>query len=146
MLVNLSAVDAQGRNTTKTFQGEAVTVAQQAVDMAALLTDFYAVSDLGTSKYNIIAETAAAQAVGNPAANKDEAAVLRLQLANGVIASHRIPAPAKDAQGVFLYITGGVVDINNALITDYVANFLAAGAFTIQGQVVTAVLSGYLED
>lgn len=145
MKVTLSAYDAQGRTTTKSFEGEATTVAQQVTDVGALLPDFLAVSDLGTVKYSISVETAAANAEG-PASNKDEGAVLRLQLADGSIASHRIPAPAKDGSGLFNYVVGGIVDIANADIVAYVANFEAAGAFTIQGQVVTAIQSGYLED
>lgn len=145
MKVVLSAYDAQGRSTTKSFEGEATTVAQQVTDAGALIPDFLAVSDLGTVKFSISVETAEANVPG-PAANKDEGAVLRLQLADGSIASHRIPAPAKDGSGLFNYIVGGVVDIANADIVAYVANFLAAGAFVIQGQVVTDILSGYLED
>lgn len=145
MKVTLSAFDAQGRTTTKSFEGKATTVAQQITDATALLADFVAVSDVGTVKYSISVETASAVASG-PAANKDEGAVLRLQLADGSLASHRIPAPAKDGTGLFNYIVGGVVDIANADIVAYVANFEAAGTFLIQGQEVTAIQSGYLED
>lgn len=144
MNVVLSGFDAQGRPTTKSFEGEAATLAQQVTDMTALLADFVAVSDLGTTKYSASQETASVQAAG-VAGNKDEGAILRLSLADGSVASHRIPAPKKDAAGVFTYITGGVVDVTNAAIVAYVANFLAAGAFKIQGQEVTGVISGYLE-
>lgn len=144
MNVVLSAFDAQGRPTTKSFEGEATTLAQQAIDMTALLADFVLVSDLGTTKYSASEETASVNAVG-AAANKDEGVILRFQLADGSIGNHRIPAPAKDAAGVFNYVSGGVVDINHVDIVAYVANFLAAGPFLIQGQPVTALISGYLE-
>lgn len=146
MKVTLSAFDAQGRSTTKSFEGEATTVAQQITDMASLIPDFLAVSDLGTVKFSVSVETAETNAVGSAAANKDEGAVLRLALADGKQVSHRIPAPAKDINGVFNYITGGVVDTGHADIVAYIANFEALGAFTIQGQTVASVQSGYLED
>jgi len=147
MLVSLLAFDGQGRPTTKEFNGEATTVAQQITDMTALLTDFTAASDLGWTGYNMLALQAAAQAVGGAYANKDEAARLILALSNGRQYNMRIPAPKKNAgTGVYEYITGGTVDITNAIITDLVANFEAAGAFQISpGVTVSSIVRGYLE-
>lgn len=142
----LSAIDAQGRGTTKRFSGLAATVAAGQTDMTALITDFLAVSDLGTSKYSTGVDTVAVNAVGSPAANKDEAVNIRLQMTDGSIENFRIPAPAKDANGVFEYVTGGVVDIANANIVAFFANFQATGQFRINGKVVQSILSGTLED
>lgn len=141
----LSAVDAQGRATTKSFTGLAATVAAGQTDMTALLVDFALVSDLGTAKYSTSVDTVAVTAAG-AAANKDEAANVRLQMTDGSIENFRIPAPIKDANGVFVYITGGNVDVGHADITGFFANFLAAGQFRINGKVVQSILSGTLED
>lgn len=142
----LSALDAQGRSTTKRFSGLAATVAAGQTDMADLITDLLAVSDLGTSKYSTAVDTVAVNAVGNAAANKDEAVNVRLQMTDGSIENFRIPAPAKNASGVFEYVSGGAVDIANANIVAFFANFLAGGQFRINGKVVQSILSGTLED
>lgn len=141
----LSAVDAQGRSTTKSFVGTATTVAAGVTDMTALLADFAAVSDLGTSKYSTAVDTVAVTAAG-AAANKDEAVNIRLQMTDGSIENFRIPAPAKDAGGLFEYVSGGAVDVANADIVAFFANFLAGGVFRINGKIVQSILSGTLED
>jgi hypothetical protein len=141
----LIGVDAQGRRTTKEFSDTTATIADGQTAMNALITDFIAVSDIGTSKYTTGTELAAVHAVG-AAANKDEAVVMRLQMTDGTIENFRIPAPAKDGNGVFEYVSGGVVDIANANIVAFFDNFLAGGVFRVNGKTLSSIISGVLED
>lgn len=140
----LTGQDVQGRRTTKEFENTETTIAAAQTLMAAVLADFIVISDLGTTKYSSCADAAFVTAAG-PASNKDEAVNMRLQASDGSVVNFRIPAPAKDAAGVFNYVSGGVVDITNADIVAFFANYIG-GNMRVNGKTITAVLSGTLED
>lgn len=142
--ITLSAVDGQGRGTSKDFESTATTIAQTVTDMTALLTDFVGVSGLGTSSYNVLSKQAAVNAVEGPTANKDEACWLVFQMTDGSQISHRIPAPKK-TDGEFDFIVGGVVDIENAAVVAYADNFISGPMRLKPGVAATSLVRGYLE-
>lgn len=146
MEVKVLAFDGQGRQTTKEFAGVATVLATQVTDMTALLTDFDAITGLGRTGYNMTAKQAAAIVGDGATSNKDEAFHLRYAMADGTVFNQRIPSPKKTA-GVFDFISGGVVDIANAAIVAFAANFLAGGAFRLKpGVAATGLIDGYLEE
>lgn len=140
----LVGFDGQGRRTTKEFSNTDATIAAAQASMAALITDFILVSDIGTTKYSSSVDAAAVNAAG-AAANKDEAVNIRLLMTDGSYENFRIPAPAKDANGVFNYVTAGVVDVAHADIVAFFANYIG-GVFRVNGKQVSQVVSGTLED
>jgi len=145
MEVKILAFDGQGRQTTKEVTGVATVLATQVTDMTALLADLDDISGLGRTGYNMTAKQASALAGEGVTSNKDEAFHLRYALADGSIFNQRIPSPKKTA-GVFDFISGGVVDIANAAVVAWAANFMSGGQFRLKpGVAATSVIDGYLE-
>lgn len=151
--ITIDLIDGQDRETSHTVQlaNSIATIvdAQNALD--AFLADWPALSGLGVTGASVSIPLTAAVTAAQSTSNKDEAARIKLKMVDGGSFNYRVPGPLKDVNGVFEYITGGVVDVSNAGITGWFANFLAAGAarITKYGQRVLAaggILSGYLEE
>lgn len=138
--VTFSLVDGYGRSASKRFEGEALLLANAETDAGALLEDFLAVSDMGTTvlTYRLDAPELNAATAG---ANLDAGATIHCRLDNGK--GHALKIPAIKAA---MLNPDGTVKINDAAIVAYVANFELAGNYRVSdGNYVTAILSGELD-
>lgn len=138
--VSFTLVDAYARNSTKRFEGEATTLAQAQTDATALLADLAAVTLMGTYKRTFSVSESVSEAV-ETGANVDAGGTLHCRLSNGKQYALKIPAidPA-------LVNADGSINIAATAITDYVANFQTAGAYTVsEGNVITEILYGELD-
>lgn len=138
--VSFTLVDAYARNSTKRFEGEATTLAQAQTDATALLADLAAVTLMGAYRRTFSVAESVSEAV-EAGANVDAGGTLHCRLDNGKQYALKIPAinPA-------LVNPDGSIDITATAITDYVANFEAAGAYKVsEGNVITEILYGELD-
>lgn len=137
----ITLIDGKNRQCTKRFETETDVLATAQAAVATLVTNLEAITDLGVVivTYSNADDTEASAA--DAASNIDTGATFRCRLDNGKIAAHKVPGfPLSKVQ------TGGNIDVEDADVAAYFANFEAAGAFTLSdGQVITAVLSGMLD-
>lgn len=150
--VTFGLVDGQGRTSTKEVDLvnsiTTVAAAQTAVD--ALVADWAALSGLGVSTATLSLALTVTPITAQASSNIDEGATMKLLMEDGGYFAYRVPGPVKDEDGLFVYIVDGSVDVSNAGITGWFANFLSAGAgrFTKYGQRILAsggIISGKLE-
>lgn len=154
MTITGSFIDGQGRPTTKEWNlvNSVTTIAAAQTAWDALKTDFLLASGLGFVKAQLtVTLTGAPTAAQSPLTNFDEGASMTLLMEDGGEFNERIPAPILNV-GLddYEYIADEKVDVGNAAITGYYANFLTAGAFrfTKYGQRILAsggILRGVLE-
>lgn len=151
--ITIELLDGQGRDTSHTVQlaNSIVTIADAQLALDSFLADWPGLSGLGIQGASVSIPLTAAITAPQATSNKDEAARIKLKMEDGGTFNYRVPGPLKDVNGEFVYITGGVVDVGNAGITGWFANFLSAGAarITKYGQRVLAaggIQSGYLEE
>jgi len=152
MTVTLGLVDGQGRTTTKEVDlvNTVTTIAAAQTAVEALVADWPALSGLGVATASLSVNLTVTPTAAQDTANIDEGAAMKLLMEDGGYFSYRIPGPLKDEDGVFVYITNGEVDVSNAGVTGWFANFLSAGAarFTKYGHRILAsggIISGKLE-
>jgi hypothetical protein len=140
-LASLTLDDDMNRTVTKELECEAVVLATAITDVAALLTDLAAVSDLGLIKVSYADKDTSGAYAETAGANADAGATFRLQLADGNVIAYKVPGFKQSlADG------NGMIDPDGAEVAAYFANFLAAGAFTVgRGRVITSVLSGQMD-
>jgi hypothetical protein len=144
MKATISITDSQGRATTTDRNTQSATLATAQSALTAHIALLRAISDVGTTKHVVPAETAAVNAA-EAGSNVDEAIHLIFQMADASVVNHRVPAPARTA-GEYDAVVGGVVDITNAAIVAYAADFLSGGTMYLKpGVLATALLRGYLE-
>lgn len=152
--VTVSLVDGQGRPTTKDFNlatsVNTIAAAQTALD--SLLTDFAGVSGLGIVTASMSVPLSVTKTTAQTTlTNYDEGASMTLAMEDGGQFNERIPAPRLNVGLTdYLYIANEKVDVADAAIVAYYANFLTAGAFrfTKYGQRVLAtggITRGILE-
>lgn len=138
--LTLTAVDAYARRSARKFEGTATTLAQAETDKAALLTDFAAVSLAGVAMATYNQSTVESEAV-ETGANIDAGATLHCRLNNGKLYALKIPAIDPD-----LLNADGSVKIDNAAITNYVANFQSGGAYRVsEGNYIVSIEYGELD-
>jgi hypothetical protein len=131
-------IDSLNTQVTKRYECEATTLTQAGIDMNLLIVDLEAISELGvvsiTYSEKDVAEASAAAALSSV----DMGATFRVRLADGGIASHKVPGFP-----IGMVATNRNIDVEDADVVAYFANFLDAGAFTLSdGEVITEVLSG----
>lgn len=152
--VTVSLVDGQGRPTSKEFNlaTSVNTLAAAQTAVSALLTDFALVSGLGVVSAQLsVPLTVTVTGAQSPLTNYDDGASMTLAMEDGGQFNERIPAPLLNAGGDdWAYIAGGAVDVSDAGIIAYYANYLSAGAFryTKYGQRILAtggIVRGVLE-
>ena len=133
--------DDMNRTVSKELECEATVLATAITDVAALLTDLAAISDMGLIKVSYVEKDISGAYAETAGANADVGATFRLQLADGNVIAYKIPGFKQSiADG------NGKIDPLNADVAAYFANFLAAGAFTVgRGRVITSVLSGQMD-
>jgi len=151
--ITLALIDGQGRPTSKDVDlvNTITTLAAAQAALDALVADWPALSGLGITGASITLALTVTPTAAQATANKDEGARVKLLMEDGGHFNWRIPSPLKDIAGEFVYITGGAVDVGDAGITGWFANYLSAGAarFTKYGQRILAtggILSGELEE
>ena len=150
--VTISLKDGQTRLTslTVTLSASITTVSAAQTALDSLLTDFAGISDLGIQGAYLSVPLTVTTTTAENTSNYDEGAKMKILTTDGKNWSFRIPAPSKTS-GVFDYIVSEKVDVSDAAIVAFFANYLAAGAFrfgdTSQQIMVPAggIVSGVLE-
>lgn len=149
-----SFVDGQSRPTTKEWQlaNSVTTIAAAQTAWDSLRADFLAASGLGFVKATMLVTlTGTPTTAQSPLTNFDEGASMTLLMEDGGEFNERIPAPILNGTlDDYEYIADEKVDVGDAAITGYYANFLSAGAFrfTKYGQRILAsggIIRGVLE-
>lgn len=138
--VGIELLDAYGRITTRRFSVTDATIADALTSVGGLITDFLAVSDLGTVKHDIATRTVATNAA-QAGANKDVGGTLHCRLDNAKMYPLKIPGVKAS-----MVNTDGSLKIADADIVAYVANFLTGGKFRVsEGNYITEILYGELD-
>jgi hypothetical protein len=134
-------IDSMGREVTKNYECEATVLATAQTDVAALITTLEAITDLGVVKVNYSVMDASEASAAAAGSNRDVGATFKLRAADGGTISHKVPGfDATIADGA------GNIDPEDEAVVAYFANFLSAGAFTLNdGEVITAILSGSMD-
>jgi len=140
-LATVTLQDGKKRQTTKRVETETDVLATAQLAVVDLAVDLLAVTDLGivTVTYTLADDTEASAA--DAASNVDVGATIRCRLDNGKVAAYKIPGfPLAKVN------PGGGIDVSDADVVAFFANFEAAGGFTLsEGNVVTELLSGQLD-
>lgn len=152
--ISINLKDGQTRQTSHTVTLDAAinTIADAQTALDSYLADFALASGLGIQGATVTVPLTVTPSTAQTTSNKDEGARMTILTTDSKQWGFRIPGPRKDASGVFVYITGGEVDIAHASVTALFANFLAAGAFrfgdTSQQIMAPAggIVEGVLED
>lgn len=134
--------DGFGRQTSKTF--ETVDLLDEAAALTAasgMAADLAAISEARILAYTVKQRVVHSDTV-TAGANKDEGAILTLRKEDNRKDEIRVPAPPDS-----IFDGQGNVDIVDALVVAFVANFLTPGGeFTFSdGESATEIVSGYLE-
>ena len=140
--VNFQLVDSMGRPGRKNFQTVATMVdfaaAKVAANSMAIALDN--VTQMAILAYSVAERTIYSDSI-DAQANKDEGATITLRKADNRNAVHRIPAPVQA-----LRLQDGTVDLANAALIAYFAQFFAGGDFTLSdGELVALVLRGLID-
>jgi hypothetical protein len=137
----VTLIDSQSRQVTKSYETETDVLATAQVAVAALVADLEAVTDLGVVKVTYTVGDVTLESAAGAGSNVDVGATFRCRLDNGKIAALKVPGfPIAKCSG------GGAVDLTDADVIAYFANFEAAGDFKVsEGNVITSVLSGQLD-
>ena len=140
--------DAHGRRTRKRYQTENFNGVDQGADFLsavaaaqALQADISALSELDVLSFHISYEETVTDTV-TAGANKDEGgSIVVSKVGSTKRHTMKVPGPAAAVRNA-----DGTLDITNALITDFVANFQVAGDFLISdGEQVDAIKSARLD-
>jgi len=140
-LATLTLDDDMNRTVSKEVECEATVLATAILDVASLLTDLAAVSDLGLTKVNYSDKDLSGAYAQIADANVDTGATFRLLLSDGNIIAYKIPGFKQSlADGA------GNIDPAGTEVAAYFDNFKSAGSFTV-GRLrhVVTVLSGEMD-
>lgn len=138
--VSFTIQDAYARQGSKRFEGTDTLLADAQTSAAALLIDFNALSLTGVVKETYSIDSLIFQAA-QAGANLDAGATIRTRLNNGKLYSFKVPAPV-----AAVINSDGSIDVTSALVTDYIANFEAAGKYRVsEGNYVVDILGGELD-
>lgn len=150
--ITLGLLDGQNRETTITFTlvSTITTIADAQTALDAIVADWSGVSGLGIRNAYLSVPLTVTPTTPQDTSNFDEGAKMKILTTDAKNWSFRIPGPLKDVDGVFVYITGGEVDVSDAGIVAFFANYLVAGAFRFgdvaqQVMAVGGITSGVLE-
>lgn len=145
--VNVALQDAYGRKTRKTFETVDISGADVGAEFlvanvaaAALMTDLAALTEAEILWFTCGLETTYTDSVV-AGANIDEGITLVVDKADSKRGNLKVPAPINSVINA-----DGTVDITDAAITAYVANFQAGGDFLFSdGEEVQNIISGRLD-
>jgi hypothetical protein len=141
-LLTFTLIDDYGRTTTKRYGTSVATVALAQTAADALLVDMALVSDLGHVKIDAIFPLAVTVPVAaGSGSNVDVGATLHTILESDKGYALKIPAIKAT-----LLNADGSVDIADAAITDFVANFQTGLTMTVSdGEQIATIRSGELD-
>jgi len=138
--VSIQLIDDYGRTTTRRYENTQALAADAISDAASLITDFLAISDMGTVKHDVAISTVAANSPQS-GANRDVGGTLHVRLDNGKLYPLRV-AGIKAS----MLNADGSIKIDDEDVVAYVANFLTGGTFRVsEGNYVTDIVSGELD-
>jgi len=137
-------IDAFGRRASKRFQSDPAmldfaTALTAAGDLAA---DLAALSELRILAYTV-AQRVTYSDTADTGANRDEGATLVVELIDNKRHAMKVPGPIQGVRN-----TDGTIDVTDAAVLNYVANFLDGSTlWTVSdGETVSQVLSGTLDE
>jgi hypothetical protein len=137
----VTLIDSFNTLTTKTYECEATTLAQAATDIGALITTLEAISDLGVVSVSYVEKDISEASAAAALSSVDTGATFRMRLNNGKVAAHKVPG--FDLAKVS---SDRNIDIADADVAAYFANFESAGDFTVnEGNTMSQLLSGKLD-
>jgi hypothetical protein len=87
----IGLIDSLNTEVVKRIELEATTLIQALTDLAELITDLEAVTDLGVTNVTISEKTASFASAAAANSSVDAGATFRLRLADGSVASYKIP-------------------------------------------------------
>ena len=140
--ISYSLVDSMGRPGKKTYDTVSTMVDHAAAVTAAnshavLLDD---VCEMKILSHTVSLRTVYSDSV-DAGANKDEGATVTVRKTDNLNAVHRIPAPVQS-----LRLADGTVDLTDAALIAYFANFEAAGDLRLSdGESVATVVRGTID-
>lgn len=139
--LSVEMVDAQNRKAYKRYTSQNIADFPAALTAASgLVDDLAAITEGDILSYSVSQRIIYTDTV-TPGANVDEAGTFVVRKADNRSASHKVPMPIAAIRN-----PDGTLDIENASVTDYFANFYAAGDWTISDEEeVIALLSGKLD-
>lgn len=133
--------DSYGRKSSKRVETTAATLADAITAIGLYLTDLAAITDLACLKVSYHSEDTSGAFSGQAGSNVDVGGTFRVLLDNGKYAAHKVPAIKAT-----LVDSGGNIDVADALIVAYFANFLTGGDCRLsEGNFVVSVVSGILD-
>lgn len=136
VLVDGYAREGRKRFTTQTIADFAAAMALA----AAVLADLQAITGMGVLRYTITQEFSVLSGA-TAGANKDAGITLSVRKADSRRDTLKIPSPESS-----YLLPDGTVDITDAIVTDWFANFTTAGDLTLSdGEVASELLSGHLD-
>jgi hypothetical protein len=137
-VATVTLIDSLSTQVTKRYETETDVLATAQAAVALLITDLEAITDLGVVSVTYSLKDVTEASAAAEGSSVDAGATFRCRLADGSIASHKVP-------GFPIAKVGGnrAIDPTDVDVAAYFANFEAGGDFTLSdGEVITAVLSG----
>jgi hypothetical protein len=132
--------DDYGRGHTKRFQTDEVDFATAQTAINGFLADLAGLTKLQIVTYTISEKSAYSDAIVS-GANKDAGITLSVRKDDGEKAVLKVPDPV-----VGVVLGDGSVDLTNALVVDFVDNFITGNFKVSDGEDTTALLSGRLDE
>jgi maleate cis-trans isomerase len=131
--------DAYDRRTTKRFEGSFLDFAAAQTALVLLVADIDGLSDAEVIGYSAgqKSDYSGSLVAG---ANLDAGITLSVQKTDNEKAVLKVPAPA-----AAVINADGTVDVTNALVTDYVDNWITGTWYISDGDEVDSLLSGKLD-
>lgn len=141
-MVTYEMVDAYNRRTRKTFH-TVDTIADEAAAQAAaaaLATDLANLTELDILAYNVSLRTVYTDTV-TAGANKDEGVTFVMRKVDNFNDDIKVPGPINS-----IFDSNGNVDLTDAAVAAFLANFLTGGDFTFSdGEQATQAIRGTLD-
>jgi hypothetical protein len=131
--------DAYTRRATKRFEGDFADFATAQTALVLLVADLDALSKMQVIGYSCGQKSDYSGSLVAEA-NKDAGITLSVQKDDGEKAVLKVPAPVAAVVNA-----DGTVDITNALVTDYVDNWITGTWLISDGENVASLLSGKLD-
>lgn len=134
-------IDSMNREVTKTVETQTDVLSTAQSNVAALLSDLAALTDLGIVKVAYSLQDASGATAPAAGSNRDVGATFKLRTTDGGVVSYKIPGfDIAKADG------SGNIDPNDVDVVAYFDNFKAGGPFTLgDGEKITDVLSGTMD-
>lgn len=134
----VTLIDSLNTITTKTYETETDVLATAQVAVGALIANLLAITDLGVVSVTYSEKDLSEASAAAADSSVDPGATFRVRLDDGYIAAHKVPGFP-----IGKVAPGRSIDVTDADVVAYFANFEPAGGFTLnRGNTVDEVLSG----